>query len=125
MEVYEILITPAMAQQMWNTSKGNPRFVSKAKMVNAEKVHGYADVMRKGDWHNDGNPIRFGESGELIDGHHRIAAIIEAGVPISAIIVRGISEQGQKAIDSGNTRAEYARMGVGSASVCSASYKVG
>lgn len=110
LRIYEAEVTPDMAREMWEKSNGNPRFTSKGKMVNREKVKALAEVLRNGGWHMSGDTIKFGENGELIDGHHRIAAIIESGVPARLLIVEGVSPDGAKHIDSNNRRAEYARL---------------
>lgn len=112
MKVYELTITPEVATKIWNTSKGNPRFVSDTKMVNPRKVEELCRVMRNGEWENDGSPIRFAVDGSLIDGHHRIAAVMKSGVTISSIVVEGIPESAEKTIDSNTPRAEYARLKV-------------
>lgn len=105
-------ITPEIARKMWETSKGNPRFISDKKMVNSRKVDELCTVMRNGEWENDGSPIRFSVDGSLIDGHHRIAAIMKSGTTINSVIVESVPKSAEKTIDSNTSRAEYARLGV-------------
>lgn len=52
----------------------------------------------------NGEPIIFGSNGELLDGMHRLYAIYEADVPVSALVVRGVSFDSFKTIDTGKAR---------------------
>jgi hypothetical protein len=50
-----------------------------------------AAEMTSGRWKDNGDPIRFsGES--LVDGQHRLAAIIQSGRSITAVVVRNLGE---------------------------------
>lgn len=109
-KVYIQDITPELAQEMWARSVGNPRFAVKSKLVNRDKVVNYVNDMRSGYWHENGDTIRFNAKGELIDGHHRIAAVIESGVTIRSIVVEGVTEEAEITVDSNTPRAEYARL---------------
>ena len=90
-------ITPGKAQQYLNTSAGN-RVISKIY------VHSYADTMKRGAWMLNGVPIIFDFNGHLLDGHHRLAAVIEAGIPVRFDVVRGVDPAAFTTFDCGRHR---------------------
>lgn len=68
------------------------------------KITQYANDMRSGDWFDNGETIKFDTDDQLIDGQHRLAAIIEAGVPIEMTIARNVQPRAIKTIDTGVPR---------------------
>lgn len=50
----------------------------------------YARVVGRGHWRVTHESIAFDEEGWLIDGQHRLAAIIESGVGVWLLVVRGV-----------------------------------
>jgi hypothetical protein len=55
-------------------------------------VSRYADVMRAGEWKLSPDGIVFGASGRLLQGQHRLAAVVRAGVPVAMMTWRGVDE---------------------------------
>lgn len=90
-------ITPAKAQEYLRTSRGN-RPISKVY------VRSYADTMKKGGWMLNGVPIIFDTDGHLVDGHHRLLAVIEAGIPVRFDVVRGAPSEAFTTYDTGRHR---------------------
>ena len=76
MDTKVVTITPDMAREWLTRNMKNNRPVLKAT------VHSYARQMRNGSWHLTHQGIAFDENGELVDGQHRLHAIIEANVPV-------------------------------------------
>lgn len=64
----------------------------------------FASDMTNGYWKVNGEPIIFDEKGFLLDGQHRLAAIVKAGISIPTMVVRGINRSSFDTIDSGKTR---------------------
>lgn len=65
----------------------------------------YAKDMHNGEWRASvATPICFSESGDLIDGQHRLAAIIDSGKTIQMVVVRGLAKGDQLVIDTGIRR---------------------
>jgi len=60
-----------------------------------------ADEMTSGRWKTNGDAIRFNRSGGLIDGQHRLMAIIDSGVTIKTMVARGIEDDAFLTIDTG------------------------
>jgi hypothetical protein len=73
------------------------------KLVNLV-VARYAADMIAGRWDLTGEPIIFDDTGRLIDGHHRLHAIVRSDIPIQFLVVRGASEQSVNRIDTGMAR---------------------
>ncbi len=87
-------ITPAVATE-WLETRGNNRKVSQSR------VDLYAKDMKEGRWVFNGAPIQFDEDGKLLNGQHRLWAIIEAGFTMDAIVQWGIPREAQATIDAG------------------------
>jgi hypothetical protein len=61
----------------------------------------YARDMKAGAWELTGEPIIFDENGDLLTGQHRLAACVEAEVPFTTAVQRGVASRSRIAIDSG------------------------
>jgi hypothetical protein len=60
--------------------------------------------MRRGDWQANGATVVIDSQGRMIDGRHRMLAVIEADMPIDFLVVTGIDSQAQLVIDTGKSR---------------------
>ena len=78
-------ITPEMAREWLKKNMHNNRPVLKAT------VHNYARQMRCGTWNLTHQGIAFDQNGELVDGQHRLSAIIEANVPVKMNVTYGLN----------------------------------
>ncbi len=97
MEVEKKLITPAIAARMLENHSGN-RALSQAA------VDMYARDMKAGRWKPSGNTISVAPNGRLLNGQHRLWAIIEANVEIEFIIVTEDSDDVHRVFDIGRKR---------------------
>lgn len=57
-----------------------------------------------GFWHFDGAPIRFSDDGTLLDGQHRLHAIIQSNTTLDMLVVRGLKNETQATMDIGSVR---------------------
>lgn len=78
-------ITPEIARSFLTHANPNNRPIRSA-------VHSYANDMRTGNWRLNGEPICFDQTGMLVNGHHRLTACVEAGVPFQSLVCRGVQE---------------------------------
>ena len=78
-------ITPERASQLLAANTTN-RPVSKAV------VRSFAQAMRRGEWMVTHQGIAFDTRGVLVDGQHRLAAIIEADVPVELTVFTEVGE---------------------------------
>lgn len=67
-----------------------------------KRVDLYAKEMSAGNWRLNGDTIKVNGS-VLLDGQHRLMAVIKSRVPIQTIVVRGVEDDG-KTIDRGKPR---------------------
>jgi hypothetical protein len=67
-------------------------------------VQRLADAMTASQWQVNGDPIRFDSSGDLIDGQHRLTAVIKSGVSIESWVLRGVESTAFDTIDKGHVR---------------------
>lgn len=67
-------------------------------------VRGYAAEMKVGHWKFNGDSIRISVANNILDGQHRLHAIITSGVAIECLIVRGLPDDAFDTIDVGKKR---------------------
>lgn len=92
-----VTITPELAKE-WLTANTNNRRLSKGTRA------AYARDMKAGKWLLSGDAIRFDEEGRILDGQHRLAACVEAGVPFPSYVIRNLSSDVIRVIDHGRPR---------------------
>lgn len=74
------------------------------RTIRNRDVARYATMMREGRWKLTHQGIAFSDTGKLLDGQHRLWAIIEAGVPVKLMVTRGLSEDSFVALDQNRVR---------------------
>ena len=89
-------ISPAKAREMLGMNHGNFR------RPDHRRVNLYAQEMATGNWDCNGESIKMNGT-ELIDGQHRLRAIIKAGTTITTVVIRGLKSDG-RTIDRGRPR---------------------
>lgn len=72
--------------------------------LRARVVNAYARDMGHGAWAVTGETIKFSKTGELLDGQHRLSAIIESGTSQWMLVVRGLEPATKGIIDTGAPR---------------------
>lgn len=90
-------VTPAIARVMLEHNESN-------RSMRRQVVAKYARDMTAGRWHYTGDPIRFAEDGTLLDGQHRLSAIVQSGKSQPLLVVRGLLREMQSVIDTGARR---------------------
>ena len=90
-------ITPERAEQ-WLAANTANRPVSKST------VRGFAEAMRRGDWLVTHQGIAFDSNGVLVDGQHRLAAIIDADLPVEMTVFSDVEPDSFDVVDTGKRR---------------------
>jgi hypothetical protein len=72
--------------------------------VNKDNVAKLARDLSSGDFFFNGDTIRISDSGEILDGQHRLMAIRDSGIPAPFLVVDGIMSEALKTIDQGKSR---------------------
>ena len=91
------IITPAKAAAMLAANTAN-------RPLSKSVVRVFAEAMRRGEWLVTHQGIAFDVSGVLVDGQHRLAAIMEAGQPVDVLVVSGVDEATFDVLDVGKRR---------------------
>lgn len=93
------VISPKMAQKLLT---GNH---SKNRKIKKQVVESYRRQMEKGLWcANNGEGIKISDTNKIIDGQHRLLAIIAYGKPVEILVFTGIPESSMGSIDDGMKR---------------------
>jgi hypothetical protein len=92
------LVTPQIAKDMLNSSPGNPRWAGK-QMVNPAHLRRFVGIIETGNWHPSIGTIQINTENQLVDGHHRLSAIVLTGLPVWVVVSRGVSAGIEKHID--------------------------
>lgn len=93
-----VTVTPELAEQ-WLAHHNRCN-----RTIREGKVASYARDMQSGRWLFNGDAIRFAADGTLLDGQHRLTAVIRAGVPFETVVVRGLRNATQETMDIGAHR---------------------
>lgn len=72
--------------------------------VRAAQVRSLSRVMKQGLWQFNGEPIRFTSDGTVLDGQHRLLAIVDSGTTQDLVIQRGFDSSIFSTIDVGAKR---------------------
>ena len=91
------LITKSIAEQMLKRNFNNRR-------ITDSHVEFLSQQMIKGQWLFDGQPIRFTTDGRLLDGQHRLSAVVKSDTSQQFLIVTGIESNAFKVMDTGRVR---------------------
>lgn len=86
MEAKVQIITPELAKKYLERNYNNYRRAS------SSTVTAYAEDMQNGSWELNGESIKFSENGSLIDGQHRLMAVVKAGVGVPMLVVTGVKD---------------------------------
>lgn len=90
-------ITPELASEWLGLNHGNRNQRPRA-------IAAYARDIDKGDWLTTGESIKFDWTGKLIDGQHRLEAVVMTRKPIVSLVVRGLDPRVQGVLDTNAKR---------------------
>ena len=94
-----VKVTPAIAQK-WLKEKN----YADNRPISKSWVDYLARQMEKGLWQENGEPLIFDLDDQLLDGQHRLAAIVKSGITITFDIRRGVATESFTTIDQGRGR---------------------
>lgn len=92
-------ITPEAAEHLLASAAGIAQ-----RHISPRRVAMYAGAMKRGQWRITHQSIAIDEDGVLIDGQHRLSAVVVAGVPVQMTVARGVPRTVFDAIDAGVAR---------------------
>lgn len=85
---------------------------AKNRKMSARRVGLYAAAMKRGDWMLTNQGIAIDEFGMLIDGQHRLQAIVDAQTPVQLLVIRATPNKSQLVIDQGYKRLPHDQVGL-------------
>jgi len=95
---YEIVdVTPGRAE-LWLTRNTDNRRVRPATVAR------YSRDMETGRFIENGAAICFAKDGALLDGQHRLEAVVQSGATVTFLVVRNLDRRVQHTIDDGAKR---------------------
>ena len=98
MEFKKILVTPEVAQSYLLNNKRN-RNVKKASLSRL------SNEMKRGLWKEDtAEMIKISKTGNILDGQHRLLAVIDSGVSINFHFAIGLNDEVFTVLDTGSLR---------------------
>jgi hypothetical protein len=100
-----VTVTPDMARKMLEHNDGNR---PKKKSVVAR----YAAVMLAGNWSLSPDGLIFGRDGRLLQGQHRLSAVIVADVPIDFVVWTNVDDNVFRVLDRGAIRTASDALGI-------------
>lgn len=74
------------------------------RIVSSVQVNELAEAMRQGMFVFDGSPLRVSHSGRLLDGQHRLLAILKSETTQTLAIWYNVSDEAQIIMDTGRRR---------------------
>lgn len=90
-------ITPVRAAEMLAANTSN-------RPLSPSTVRGFAEAMRRGDWQVTHQGIAFDTNGVLVDGQHRLAAIVAADLPVEITVFTDVEPDTFDVLDTGKRR---------------------
>lgn len=91
------VVTPAMAGEFLSRPAKN-------RNIKAEDVNRYADIIKHDGWKTNGEGISIGTDGSLLDGQHRLSAIVKANTSVPMTISWNCDTTAMATIDTGRKR---------------------
>lgn len=90
-------VTPEMAEKMLTKNDHN-------RNIRQAKVDQFARDMIAGRWVLNGEAVQIAVDGTVLNGQHRLKAIVRSGKTIPLLIVKGLPIEAQETIDTGAKR---------------------
>jgi hypothetical protein len=97
MQVQIQTLTPEYAAALLAKNTAN-------RPLSSSHAESLARSIQRGEWKLNGDAIRIAIDGTLLDGQHRLAAIVRAGIPVQSLVVGGLSNEVFDTIDVGAKR---------------------
>ena len=90
-------VTPEVATRWLEANTHNRR-------LSPDLVSQYARDMATGHWTFTGDPIKFAHDGTVLDGQHRLHAVVRAEKTVRLLVVNDLAVEAQKDMDKGRKR---------------------
>ena len=92
-----LTITPKLAEIFLKNNNAN-------RPLKQRQIASLARAMKEGDWKINGDTIRRSKSGTIIDGQHRLHAVVRSQLTIQSWLIDGLDEDAFDTIAIGGNR---------------------
>lgn len=92
-----VKITPTMAEAWLGKNSHN-------RGLRNRQVDVIAQAIKRGEWVMNGDAIRFSKNDVLLDGQHRLWAIVESEMAVESLVITGLDDEAQETMDLGARR---------------------
>lgn len=72
--------------------------------IRPARVTQYAQDMAADEWKLTGEPIKFDKFGHLLDGQHRLHAVVASGATVPMLVASGVDPEARQYMDTGAAR---------------------
>lgn len=93
LEVKQVIITPEYAEELLKMNVNN-------RIVRSKKVAELAEAMKRGEWELTNDAIVISEGNILLNGQHRLMAVVKSGVPCPFILLTGAQDSAFDVMDT-------------------------
>lgn len=100
-----VTVTPAKAEQWLERNNMN-------RPLRAAVVKGLVGAIQRGEWKLSHQGIAFGKSGRLLDGQHRLHAVIESGIAVPMMVTTDAADETFSVLDIGAKRSIADTLGI-------------
>jgi hypothetical protein len=99
LKVSWVNITPELATELLEKN------YTQNRKIKPKVVDNYTEQLNLGLWkESSAESIKISSSGMLIDGQHRLSAVVQSGVTVAMLVVENIPDDAISAIDDGSKR---------------------
>ena len=96
--IRKVLISPTLANEMLKSNTRNRR-------LRPPVILRYVQEMKENRWkENTGEMIKISKSNEILDGQHRLHAIVKANVSLNLHVITGLEDDVFDVLDTGSLR---------------------
>jgi len=92
-----VTVTPKMAQD-WLQGNVDNRNLREARVLNL------SGILERGEWELTGDALVFDAEDTLLNGQHRLSAVVVTGVSARFLVLRGVPPKAQEVMDQGLKR---------------------
>ena len=85
-------ITPAYAAELLKQNTNN-------RPVRPSHVRFLSEAMQRGEFLFNGDAIRISKDNVILDGQHRLLAVVKSNIALKVVVVRGLESEVFKTID--------------------------
>lgn len=99
MQIKQVRISPDMAEDMLKNNSSN-------RPISKRMVTRFVKEIQSDNWKMTGDTIKLSKQGRIIDGQHRLQAIVIAKVPVTTMVAYDVEDNCFEVIDTGKRRSQ-------------------